>query len=529
MKDERLKELLLRAQQSASVSAINGETGSMVFFSILFAWLVTAPVMVLTIAVMIELGAHSAAPFFLVGLMLVLCCEFVMRTRDSRLSEHIGVSMLLGGGIMMTVITYIEESLLAAPLVAALAIPMALVTRTHWLRAPLGIIAALAAQSVVRDALDWRYVELLPVDYYGWLADAVIWLLVVKLLQMVQDSVPLSSTKVNLHALADGWIFGTCAGFAAWSGSTFLLAAQFSWRGYQAGTGPLEGMLSAVLALGAAAWLMWRWPMLRGWRWCGAAGAVGTLAYFSPGLGPMILCAVACLLHGKARLAVVAAICGAWILGGAYYQLSWSLLVKAQVFAGAGCTLLICAYAPARGDRPHSLLSRLNQPGRVFDVAPRTVRRYAGTCLVMVLLLANVLIVTREERIAHGTQVFARLAPRDPRSLLQGDYMALNPALNGMLEQHYRTTGDLRALLVTDKDKVVTDVQPWDGSAPATSNQHGVQLQSEHDTVVFGSDSWYFTEGDAHRWAAARYGEYRIDRNGRAWLVGLRGENLRPL
>ena len=35
--------------------------------------------------------------------------------------------------------------------------------------------------------------------------------------------------------------------------------------------------------------------------------------------------------------------------------------------------------------------------------------------------------------------------------------------------------------------------------------------------------------GQAERWAAARYGEFRVDAKGRALLVGLRGEKLEKL
>jgi len=43
------------------------------------------------------------------------------------------------------------------------------------------------------------------------------------------------------------------------------------------------------------------------------------------------------------------------------------------------------------------------------------------------------------------------------------------------------------------------------------------------------TDAWYFKEGEAERWAAARYGEFRVDANGKALLVGLRGPKLEKL
>ena len=43
------------------------------------------------------------------------------------------------------------------------------------------------------------------------------------------------------------------------------------------------------------------------------------------------------------------------------------------------------------------------------------------------------------------------------------------------------------------------------------------------------TDAWYFKEGEAARWARAKYGEFRVDASGRALLVGLRGPELEAL
>lgn len=43
------------------------------------------------------------------------------------------------------------------------------------------------------------------------------------------------------------------------------------------------------------------------------------------------------------------------------------------------------------------------------------------------------------------------------------------------------------------------------------------------------SDAWFFREDEAQRWAAARFGKFRVDAQGRALLVNLRGADLQPL
>ena len=46
--------------------------------------------------------------------------------------------------------------------------------------------------------------------------------------------------------------------------------------------------------------------------------------------------------------------------------------------------------------------------------------------LILVLAFFAFSVVQKETLISKGTEVLLRLAPVDPRSLMQGDYMALN-------------------------------------------------------------------------------------------------------
>jgi uncharacterized membrane-anchored protein len=47
--------------------------------------------------------------------------------------------------------------------------------------------------------------------------------------------------------------------------------------------------------------------------------------------------------------------------------------------------------------------------------------------------------------------------------------------------------------------------------------------------VRVGTDAFYFQEGQAERYAGAKYGELRLTGSGEAVLVGLRGPALEPL
>jgi uncharacterized membrane-anchored protein len=151
-----------------------------------------------------------------------------------------------------------------------------------------------------------------------------------------------------------------------------------------------------------------------------------------------------------------------------------------------------------------------------------------GTLLV--LGAVNFAIVGKERIKRDGEPVYLALAPIDPRSLLQGDYMALRFALAQDLERNdlpgsARREGETRfAAVALDARRVVALAAP---NAPAALRLR-YRIRGGH--VWLGTNAFFFEEGTADRFAAARYGEFRVDRSsGEAVLVGLRDAQLNAL
>ncbi|MGD1984388.1 MAG: GDYXXLXY domain-containing protein, partial [Chromatiaceae bacterium] len=63
---------------------------------------------------------------------------------------------------------------------------------------------------------------------------------------------------------------------------------------------------------------------------------------------------------------------------------------------------------------------RLSERTRLFVLVAMT---------VAILVFVNLQIMQKEDIIENGETLLLRLAPQDPRSLLQGDYMALRYAM----------------------------------------------------------------------------------------------------
>ena len=168
--------------------------------------------------------------------------------------------------------------------------------------------------------------------------------------------------------------------------------------------------------------------------------------------------------------------------------------------------------------------------------------------LVIVLGLSNFKIAEYEHILDDGEPVILELAPVDPRSLMQGDYMELRFAIaDDIREATPRTYNEGAASY--------NNVPSWSkGFALLRKDERGVaQLcrVSEHVPEDFGactpgilmpykshaswpyvslpSEQYFFAEGAEPYYAQARFGEFKVTKDGVALLVGLRDKDLQPM
>jgi uncharacterized membrane-anchored protein len=146
----------------------------------------------------------------------------------------------------------------------------------------------------------------------------------------------------------------------------------------------------------------------------------------------------------------------------------------------------------------------------------------------LVLGAVNYSILGKEGIKRDGVAVYLDLAPVDPRSIMQGDYMTLR----------FRLAQDIRS--------TVKPLPPEGGVALAPvnigANQVGslaragepgnvrIRYRIRKGEVWLGTNAFFFEEGKDAHYAGARYGEFRVDpTSGEAVLVGLRDGGLKPL
>ncbi len=165
--------------------------------------------------------------------------------------------------------------------------------------------------------------------------------------------------------------------------------------------------------------------------------------------------------------------------------------------------------------------------------------KIAVITLIIILGLINTSIAGKEKLLASGKIVYLQLAPVDPRSLMQGDYMALRFAL----------ADDVKNALPIDNKTDHTDIAaPSDGDVivrldaqgigkfealynaqPLAADQILMHYRVRNNTVKFASNAFFFQEGHSQDYTGARYGQFRVNDSGDILLASLYDENLNIL
>jgi len=149
---------------------------------------------------------------------------------------------------------------------------------------------------------------------------------------------------------------------------------------------------------------------------------------------------------------------------------------------------------------------------------------------VTILVAVNFSIYQREQLLSDGRVVLLELAPVDPRSLMQGDYMALR----FKVANDAFPSGDWKQLqdghiIVTVNEQGVGTFKRRDDGAPIAANEARLRYRIRNGQPKFATNAFFFQEGHAKEYEVARYGEFRVAGNGDMILTAMRGADLKTL
>lgn len=297
--------------------------------------------------------------------------------------------------------------------------------------------------------------------------------------------------------------------------------------------------LQWLLTLGAWVWLVRHWNLhksdkrrellaLRLVYLC-----LLVFAFFTRDGGVVALVGTVALATGRKRLLALALLVLLAQLSGFYYALAWPLVKKAGVLAVVGASLGVALWLLQRwygqtSSAAHSTPSAWAGP-----------TRYALPLIALGALLslgaANYDVMKKEQVIASGQKIYIALAPRDPRSLMQGDYMALNFGfprdIQGALDSGDDGRTQRRATVVAklDERSVATVLRMAAAQESLAPGEILLPLQRKNNNWVLVTDAFHFPEGMGTPFGQARFGEFRALPDGRALLVGLADDKLQPI
>lgn len=157
--------------------------------------------------------------------------------------------------------------------------------------------------------------------------------------------------------------------------------------------------------------------------------------------------------------------------------------------------------------------------------------------LVLLLGYINWSIAAKEKTLENGQLILMKLAPVDPRSLMQGDYMRLRYAIASEIEdqlndEKMKKQSDKRGYCIVkfDNNKVAQFVRFQPDLQPLATGEQPIRYFSSNNgwrRVHIGAESYFFEEGTAKRYEAAKFGGLKIDAEGNSILTGLYDDQFR--
>ena len=159
----------------------------------------------------------------------------------------------------------------------------------------------------------------------------------------------------------------------------------------------------------------------------------------------------------------------------------------------------------------------------------------ASFATLFVLGAVNAAIYHKERHINNGTEVLLELAPVDPRSLMQGDYMILRLAIaNDILSSIKSTQGEdeksenhdgLVSVALSDQ-KVATFLALANDASP---DAQLLKYRFRNGRLKFGTNAFFFEEGSAAAFDQARYGVFKVAADGDMILVDMADESFKRI
>ena len=149
--------------------------------------------------------------------------------------------------------------------------------------------------------------------------------------------------------------------------------------------------------------------------------------------------------------------------------------------------------------------------------------------LIILLVLFNNSVLQKEELLSDGQLVLLELAPVDPRSLMQGDYMRLGYAISDNINSDSISKRGF-CVVTLEENGIGRKVRIQENKTPINDNEYLIEYTSRKwGGINIGAESYFFQEGEADKYENAKYGGIKVDDQGNSLLIGLYDESRKKI
>lgn len=507
MTDTRSLEFLRTAQAkgllpgSATLPEASAIQWPLVLMTSLVAWLATIPLVIVLVIITNAQCIRSPTGYILGTLMLATGLYLFNKENLSVFMEQFILAGLVLVGIVLIGFSLRDDFsnadswLMMAPVTLTASWRMA----RRWLQCAFATLACFFLMQGLAGSGDAAVAAL-----FAWIV----------FFTMLLFAQPRNYARID--AIAAGWGAALLVGLTLGGGSASFFTSSIGSieRLFWGSAHAISPEWSALLTLAAAGWAVIGWETLKRRRYIPVAVIAVGLAWYMPSLGGIFVVLSVCATSGRHVLAGAAALAAVMTLSHFYYYLAVPLTIKGLIVTAAASVLAAVAWI----HHPPKVRAVIN-----ISRGTRSVGILVGMLIVLVGINAS--IWQKEQLISTGTPVLVELAPADPRSLMQGDFMRLGFRLPDSSSLENRTD----KVIGHRDERGVTQLTRFDNGSALRPGELKIDLIRKNGSLTLVTDAWYFAEGEAKRWEAAKYGEFRVDSSGKALLVGLRDDKLRSI
>ena len=148
---------------------------------------------------------------------------------------------------------------------------------------------------------------------------------------------------------------------------------------------------------------------------------------------------------------------------------------------------------------------------------------------LVIILLVNLQALRYEAILDNGETVLLRLAPIDPRSLMQGDYMILRYEQADLYFEDVPEQARSGSVILELDQHGVGTIRRLDDGRDLGENEVRLRYKRRTWDLWLAPESFFFQEGTGHVYQRGAYAELKVSPTGHAMLAGLRDDDFRVL